>query len=538
VLAAPIAAILLSALVSDPDPWLRFEAGSEQRRPLYLGLTPLELAVRTRPRGGPPALPARLKPLAERQLRALQPRVAATFTVEAWPTIDDLGQLDWVFARWRASGDWQWLDDSLLPSAPHDGPTEPEPFLPHVLRPAVVAADRAAIFADFLKMPDLYAKPVFGDCVWSDGDTIRAAWLAPDRREAFEPKGSVCRILPQPARYDGKPFSIVIRVDGDRIEWPGRLAWAEPEPAGTVHAAPVAAAPEGFDAAYKADVLVLSGERFARKSSADPEHQLEALADYLAERYARLGIRTERQRFVWRGIKQSNLIAMIPGKNRGAANRPVVLADHYDTAFCEDVFRRTGQRVSTPGADDNASGTAALLRAAEVLRDAHPRNDIWLVHLTGEEMPGDDLGARRWVDGLLARGPRLSAVVIVDMIGRHPPDSGVVQINPGSSAASRRLGDLALALAPRILPIWMRPTLRPRFDARSYLYNTDALIFEEAGYPVVLLNEHINRWENYGKPGDHRPGYHQSDDVAAGIDFAYAAGIARLAIELTAQLAR
>ena len=42
----------------------------------------------------------------------------------------------------------------------------------------------------------------------------------------------------------------------------------------------------------------------------------------------------------------------------------------------------------------------------------------------------------------------------------------------------------------------MVPTLRPRFDDKSYLYNTDGLVFEEAGYPVLFLNEHINRWEN------------------------------------------
>jgi hypothetical protein len=563
--AAPIAAILLITLVHDPSPWLRFQAGSEQRRPLYLGRTPLELSLGKEPRSASPVLPAGLKVLAEKQIRSFRAVVAPpAFTLEAWPVIDDLGQLSWTFARWRptAASSWIWLDASSLTWTPHEGPVEPEPYLPRVLRP-FVAADHAALFDDFSTLADLYAKPVFGDCVWTDlaGDEIRAGWLQPDEREAFGKrldsdarlqKNTLCRLLPQPARYDGKPFSISIAVKGDRITWPKGLGWAEPERATgpTVSARKIAAWPENFVSAFTADVRALSAEtdavfpisrrreRFSRKNSADPGHQLEALADYLAERYAKLGIRTERQRFTWRGIEQSNLVAIIPGSNRGAANLPVVLADHVDTAFSEDIFRKTGERVSAPGADDNVSGTATLLRAAEILKDTKPRMDIRLVHFTGEEMPGDDLGARHYVDGLLERKQRLSGVVIVDMIGRHPAGSGVFQINPGSSPESRRLGELAMALGPKIVDAGMLPTLRSRYDPKSYLYNTDALIFEEAGYPILLLNEHINRWENYGQPGDHRPGYHQSDDIAAGVDFAYASRIAELAIELVAQIAR
>jgi hypothetical protein len=59
------------------------------------------------------------------------------------------------------------------------------------------------------------------------------------------------------------------------------------------------------------------------------------------------------------------------------------MADHYDTAFCEDVFEDTGQRISTPGADDNVSGSVALLMAAITLRHLKFCNEIWLVHFTG-----------------------------------------------------------------------------------------------------------------------------------------------------------
>ena len=51
-------------------------------------------------------------------------------------------------------------------------------------------------------------------------------------------------------------------------------------------------------------------------------------------------------------------------------------------------------------------------------------------------------------------------------------------------------------------------TSRWRFDTYSYLYNTDGILVSHAGFPVVLLNEHINGWQNIN-----RPHYHTSSDT-------------------------
>lgn len=71
---------------------------------------------------------------------------------------------------------------------------------------------------------------------------------------------------------------------------------------------------------------------------------------------------------------------------------------------------------------------------------------------------------------------------------------------------------------------------RTRFDTLSYLYNTDAVILSDTGYPAVLINEHINRHENFN-----RPFYHQSTDLSDTVDVAYGATIAKVAIELVAK---
>src|SRR5690606_12365510 len=138
--------------------------------------------------------------------------------------------------------------------------------------------------------------------------------------------------------------------------------------------------------------------RFRKKGAFQPDHDLERMVNYLEERYRVLAIPTIRQRFTWRGVAQSNLIAVIEGAEPGP---PVVMADHIDAAVEEDTFARTGERVTTHGADDNATATAALLAAAAALRDARPKRTIWLVHLTGEEFPADCLGARHFLTELM-----------------------------------------------------------------------------------------------------------------------------------------
>ena len=61
---------------------------------------------------------------------------------------------------------------------------------------------------------------------------------------------------------------------------------------------------------------------------------------------------------------------------------PVILADHVDTAYCEDIFEETGKRVSNPGADDNLSATSTLMLAATIVRSLDLLPPIcWLVVL-------------------------------------------------------------------------------------------------------------------------------------------------------------
>jgi Peptidase family M28 len=335
---------------------------------------------------------------------------------------------------------------------------------------------------------------------------------------------------------------------------------------------------------------------------------LDPLAKYLLAYYRRLAVQMSMKdqvcvgdipfqwktdlRFPWMGgwlanqegtAGERDLIVVIPGKNRLKA---VIMADHYDTAYMEDVYgdrpgvAGTGARVSAAGADDNHSATAALMMGArrffELSRQGQLECDIWLVHLTGEEFPADCLGARALAERLVECTLELrredgtsmdlsqvsvSGVFVLDMVAHnndHAPD--VFQIAPGTTWESLRLAYLVSQTAHdwdagsqiwnrsplrlgrgrgrrspngRTLPaiaehLALHGEVRLHHNPRSTLFNTDGQIFSDAGVPVVLL------MENYDI---NREGYHDSRDTMANIDLDYGAALAAIAIEAVARAA-
>lgn len=282
------------------------------------------------------------------------------------------------------------------------------------------------------------------------------------------------------------------------------------------------------------------------------------------------------------GSGERNIVCVIPGRNRKEA---VVLGDHYDTAYMEDVYgygehKGDHARLAAAGADDNCSATATLMLAAPILLAMSQRGelacDVWLVHLTGEEFPADCLGARNLSQALIegtlridapdGRSADLSAarvrgVYVMDMIAHNNGrNRDVFQMAPGSDPQSmwlayqaerasqlwrlgtqqwneaperrkakrgKRSSDPAVppALARHLAPLG---EVRPHFDPRSTLFNTDGQVFSDAGVPVVLF------MENYDI---NRQGYHDQHDTMENIDLDYGAAVSAICIEAAARAA-
>ncbi len=173
------------------------------------------------------------------------------------------------------------------------------------------------------------------------------------------------------------------------------------------------------------DVDLFSGERALDHVRAQvalgprpPGSQAAAqLRAWLRGQLEPLGFQVQEQPFEARTplgrIPMVNVVATLPGQRTAT----LVLGAHYDTKLFKDF--------EFVGANDGASGVAALLELARVLRLRPLRHTLKLAFFDGEEAlvewgPDDSLYgsthlADSWVDSGEAR--RITAVFVLDMVG-------------------------------------------------------------------------------------------------------------------------
>ncbi len=186
-----------------------------------------------------------------------------------------------------------------------------------------------------------------------------------------------------------------------------------------------------------------------------------------------------------------NVVAVLPGGKAESLAKPwVVVGAHYD-----HLGRgRGGNSLARPdekdaihlGADDNASGTAAVLEAARQLRElGHDRN-VALAFWSGEEL--GLLGSTDFVDDAVIPADRIAAYVNLDMVGRVRDNRLTVQA-VGSSPDWTGLVEAANVPVGFDLGMQTDPYLP-----------TDTSSFNGAGVPTVNLFSGSH--EDYHRPTD------------------------------------
>jgi hypothetical protein len=125
-------------------------------------------------------------------------------------------------------------------------------------------------------------------------------------------------------------------------------------------------------------------------------------------------------------LPSQNVVALLRGTDPALANEYVVIGAHFDH------LGRSGASALDPdsaeairnGADDNASGTAAVMELARLLSRQAPRRSVIFVTFSGEEL--GLLGSQRFVDQSPVPIDRVVAMLNFDMIGRLRNDRVIV----------------------------------------------------------------------------------------------------------------
>ncbi len=162
--------------------------------------------------------------------------------------------------------------------------------------------------------------------------------------------------------------------------------------------------------------------------------ELEKVAAYLEATLSSLGYAIGRQEFVADGKTVRNIDAVIEARSGAGDPEVIVVGAHYDSA------------PDTPGANDNASGTAAVLELARLLRDMQGRTSkrLRLVLFVNEEPPyfqTAHMGSLHYAKALAARKERVTAMLSLETLGyysdepgsqKYPPPFGLMFPNKGN----------------------------------------------------------------------------------------------------------
>jgi hypothetical protein len=190
----------------------------------------------------------------------------------------------------------------------------------------------------------------------------------------------------------------------------------------------------------------------------------DSAAAYIARQYAKLRLRQGSpgylQKFVARsaadahagitnGRPTQNVVAILPGSDPKFAGQYIVVGAHFDHLGRDPQFALDPEAKDSirNGADDNASGTAAVLQLARILSATHPRHSIIFANFSGEEE--GLLGSQWFVDHPPVPLDSIVAMVNFDMVGRLNNDKLIVY---GTATATELQGILDSANARSVMP--------------------------------------------------------------------------------------
>lgn len=235
---------------------------------------------------------------------------------------------------------------------------------------------------------------------------------------------------------------------------------------------------------------------------------IDAAADWIAKRLRENGLRDvsfHEYRHAGRNLR--NVVGIKPGRGP----KTILLCAHYDSRM-EDPSDSVSP---APGANDNATGVAALLEVARILAPVPLGDSLRFVFFSGEEQ--EYWGSRPYARKVKAERLDLRFVFNLDQIGFPPRDRAItVDRDVGgphrdNDAASRALVERIQRLARTAVKVPTR--VGPAFGS-------DYIPFENEGYVITGLYE----------AGKNYPAYHSTRDTAEKVDFAYVTDMTRLAL--------
>jgi Zn-dependent M28 family amino/carboxypeptidase len=192
-----------------------------------------------------------------------------------------------------------------------------------------------------------------------------------------------------------------------------------------------------------------------------------------------------------------NVVAFIKGSEK--PDEIIVVSAHYDHVGMEngEIFN---------GADDDGSGTIAMLEIAEAFQQAAkdgngPKRSILFLHVTGEEI--GLYGSKYYTENPIFPLANTVANLNIDMIGRIDPDKkdapNYIYLI-GSDKLSQELHDVSEVVAEQFSDLELDYKYNDENDPNRFYYRSDHYNFAKNNIPIIFYFNGTH--EDYHKPTD------------------------------------
>ena len=258
---------------------------------------------------------------------------------------------------------------------------------------------------------------------------------------------------------------------------------------------------------------ILDLQNFGTRCSYSPHCDSTAL--YIYHRFVNLGLATDYDLYMLGSDSSYNICATYPGQIHPESI--VIACGHFDSFSNQPM-------TLAPGADDDASGIAAVIEAANALATAQFRWTVKYLAFSGEEQWM--VGSTHWVEYVaLPQNLNIAGVYNLDMIGYPATDTNLLYVTPNTPSQS-------LAV--------LAETVNAQYDIGLNLVNYldddaagDHTPFWQYGYEAVFVIED----SEWGIWGGSNPYYHTAYDTLGNLHMALVRRATQVAIACLATMA-
>lgn len=208
-------------------------------------------------------------------------------------------------------------------------------------------------------------------------------------------------------------------------------------------------------------------------------------------------------------VSTQNVVAVWEGSDPVLKSEYVALGAHYDHVGYGCI--PAGNDTLCNGADDDGSGTTALLAMAEALSKspARPKRSVLFVWHCGEEK--GLWGSRYFTEFPTVPLDKIVAQINIDMIGRSKKEGDTNARNAeltgpdavyliGSTMMSTELGELVNAVNKSYLNLTFDTKYDDPRDPNRFFFRSDHYNYARKGIPIIFFFDGVH--EDYHRPGD------------------------------------